>query len=135
MKALLPALLILLCAACQKKSDHHHGDARAVDNTENPLYREVINIHDEGMALMDSLYKTKRSLQTRLEMPGLSTNDKEDLMLKIARIDSADNGMRVWMRQFDPPADSALQESYLQSELTKVRKVRDDIHRALESAQ
>ena len=45
--------------------------------------------------------------------------------------------MMVWMRQFEPVADSAGEKkarNYLESELIKVKKVREDILKALQDA-
>jgi hypothetical protein len=135
MKIIAPLLAFLVLFSCQKKTEHHHNHQSESDITQLPLYREVMDIHDEGMYKMDSMYLMKRKLQTQLEMPGLSSDTREKLQLKIARLDSADQGMRVWMRTFDPPKDSSEWKSYLESERIKVIKVRDDILRALKTAQ
>ena len=102
------------------------------------LYNEVMEVHDEVMPKLNDLYKAKTSLQTLLAMPGLGESEKAEINNKIARIDSASEGMMVWMRQFNPPADSSEIEearTYLESELVKVKKVRQDILEALAAAQ
>ena len=89
------------------------------------------------MPKMNDLHKAKTSLQTRLEMPGLGENEKQDLQNKIARIDSASESMMVWMRQFNPIPDSAGEDkarAYLENELVKVKDVRENILRALKTA-
>ena len=136
---LVPSLLLLLFAACQKNShDHDHGAAHEVDSSKNqPLYEEVMSVHDEVMPKMNDLHKAKTALKTRLEMPGIGENEKQEITNKIARIDSASEGMMIWMRQFNPIPDSVGEDkakAYLESELVKVKKVREDILKALETA-
>lgn len=125
---------LLLLAACQKQQD----TASTQDSPNQALYEEVINVHDEVMPKMNDIQRAKTGLQTRLELPGLSESEKQEIRHKIARLDSASEGMMVWMRQFDPIPDSAGEDkarTYLEGELTKVRKVREDILKALEASQ
>ena len=137
-------LIILLTfisfVACQQKPGDHHdgGDENGLTGPNQTLYNEVMEVHDEVMPKLNDLYKAKTSLQTRLAMPGLGESEKEEINNKIARIDSASEGMMVWMRQFNPPADSSEIEearTYLEGELVKVKKVREDILEALAAAQ
>lgn len=140
-KRFIPFILSLIIAsACQQQSgdqhhDHnHHGDAGA--NQE--LYDEVMRIHDEVMPKLDDIYKLKTAKKTRLEMPGLPEQERLQIQNDIARLDSASEGMMVWMRKFDPIADSVDEDkarAYLETELEKVKQVREDILEALQSAQ
>jgi hypothetical protein len=89
------------------------------------------------MPKMDDLYKAKTTLQTRLAMPGLGEKEKQDITSKIAQLDSASEGMMAWMRQFEPIADSVgvdKARAYLEGELVKVRRVRQDILEALQAS-
>jgi len=137
---LLLLAVLLALGACQKSGDDHDhaDDIEQSDNSPNQaLYDEVMNIHDEVMPKMNDLHKAKTSLQTRLEMPGLGENEKQDLQNKIARIDSASESMMVWMRQFNPIPDSVGEDkarAYLENELVKVKDVKDNILRALKTA-
>jgi hypothetical protein len=137
---------LLLClalsgAACQQKSDdnHHHSHAETEDSPNKALYDEVMGIHDEVMPKMDDLYKAKTVLKKRLAAtPPPSDDEIKAIKEKIGRIDAASEGMMVWMRQFNPVADSAGEEkakAYLEAELIKVKKVKEDILLALESAK
>ncbi len=133
----LSFLLLLLAIACQQRHDHDHPHDDMDDSPNKALYDEVMAIHDEAMPRMDDLYEAKRTLQTRLAMPGLGDKEKQDISSKIARLDSASEGMMVWMRQFQPLADSLGEDkarAYLEGELVKVKKVREDIREALEAA-
>jgi hypothetical protein len=131
------ALLIVACG--QKKDEHDLASDHKVENGGNQaLYDEVMDIHDEVMPKMNDLYKAKTALQTRLELPGVNESERHELQQKIAEIDSASEGMMAWMRQFAPLSDSVGQDSaraYLEKELVKVKKVRQDILQALESVQ
>ena len=132
--------MVIIAAACQQKSaEHHHGSHDSDESSGNQaLYDDVMEIHDEVMPKMNDLYKTKTTLKTRLEMPGVSESEKEEIQTKIARIDSASERMMVWMRQFDPLADSVGEDkarAYLESELVKVKQVREGILEALKTTQ
>ena len=128
--------LLLVNNGCQTRSDdHQHHDIEDAGPNQK-LYDEVMEIHDEVMPKMNDLHKTKTSLKTRLELPGLPAQDRKEIEIKIARLDSASEGMMIWMRQFNPPADSLGEEkarAYLESELVKVKEVREDILEALEA--
>jgi len=128
--------LLLNFAACQQNQDHEHDDAATSPN--QSLYEEVMGIHDDVMPKMNDLYKAKTRLQTRLAAPGVGDAERQEVTLAIARIDSASEGMMVWMRQFDPIPDSVGEDkarAYLQEELVKVKKVREDILEALKMAE
>ena len=103
------------------------------------LYDQVMEVHDEVMPKMNDLYQAKTKLAARLkESPGLTPQERKEIQDKISRLDSANESMMVWMRQFDPIPDSLGEEkakAYLEAELGKVRKVREDILNALEAAK
>lgn len=130
-------LLLISCfaivMACQKQShDEDHANTEVSANQE--LYDEVMRIHDEVMPKMDDIYKLKTAKKTRLAMPGLPEQERQKIQNDIARLDSASEGMMVWMREFDPIPDSAGEDkarAYLQEELRKVKEVREDILEAL----
>ncbi len=133
----LTLLLLLAAGACQQKQDHDHAHDDMEDSPNKALYDEVMDIHNEVMPKMDDLYKAKTTLQTRLAMPGLGEKEKQDITSKIAQLDSASEGMMAWMRQFEPIADSVgvdKARAYLEGELVKVRRVRQDILEALQAS-
>lgn len=116
----LLSILLLFCA-CQDQN--------------KKLYDEVMAVHDEVMPRMNDLYKAKTSLQKQLGDSSLSEERKQAISASIVLIDSASDGMMVWMRKFDPESRKGDKEQtriYLEEELIKVGKVRDDILRALE---
>lgn len=133
--------LILIAFGCKEKShEHADHDATASDVTEvsgnQALYNEVMKVHDEVMPKMDDIHRTKQQLKEKLEKAPAA--DRSAIESTIARLDSAGEGMMVWMRQFRPLPDSLGEEKareYLENEMEKVKKVREDILQALEQAK
>jgi hypothetical protein len=103
------------------------------------LYDEVMKVHDEVMPKMNDVHSAKMALKEKLETISDSTSaEKSEIEGKIARLDSASEGMMVWMRQFNPMPDSVGEDKareYLEAEMIKVKKVRDDILQALEESK
>ncbi len=136
--------ILMLTFGCGQKSNEHEGhDAHAEDvvgTSENQkLYDEVMKIHDEVMPKMNDIHALKMEFREKIEKtPNLSKTDRMELDALIARLDSAGEGMMVWMREFRPIPDSLGEEKakkYLKDEMERVKKVRDNIAAALESAQ
>lgn len=140
-RALILASFII-AAGCQQKSGetHDHETSEGVENSDNQaLYDEVMQIHNEVMPKMDDLYKAKVALKTRIaNTPNMAESDKKEINDKIALLDSASEGMMVWMRQFNPLPDSLGEEKakeYLENELKKVNEVKEDILQTLQRAE
>jgi hypothetical protein len=116
---------IMLLAGCEKSNQE--------------LYDEVMQVHDEVMPKMEDLYKAKVELKGRmLDNPDMPESEKKAINDRIAQLDSAGEGMMVWMRQFNPLPDSLGEDKarqYLQGERQKVQKVKDDILNALREAE
>ena len=137
---------MVISFGCQQKSnDEHEGhDAHAEDEVEatsgnQELYNEVMKIHNEVMPKMEDIHRAKQELQEKIQKtPRLSEADRIKLVAMIAKLDSAGEGMMVWMRQFSPLPDSLGEEkarSYLEQEMERVKKVRANILEALEEAK
>ncbi|HEY0652869.1 MAG TPA: hypothetical protein VGD65_07065 [Chryseosolibacter sp.] len=136
----------LSLVSCNQKSEHdgHEGhDAHAQDKTDisenQKLYNEVMKIHDEVMPKMNDIHKLKMSIREKIEKnPNLPQVERIKLDAMYAKLDSANEGMMVWMREFRPLPDSVGEEKarlYLQNEMTRVQKVRDNMLKAIESAE
>lgn len=139
MKSFFKFLLVwIVLSGCGQAGDHAHNHqaSEAVSSNENEaLYDEVMKIHDEGMEKMGEIHRLKKVLKERLAAQ--NTERKTALEGVIAKLDSADKGMMDWMHNFDPVHDTDDKEAYrefLESELAKVTKVRQDIMEALERA-
>jgi hypothetical protein len=143
----LIALSTLFAACNQNKKDSELSDdennpeaADVVDVSENQLlYNEVMKVHDQVMPKMDDLHRKKQELKKKItDTPGLTAEQKQGIEMRIAKIDSASEGMMVWMRKFNPLSDSDGEEKareYLENEMEKVKKVREDILEALREAE
>lgn len=146
MKPTLRILLIVTTfaiASCGNKEsahDHSHASDTEAEASENQkLYDEVMAIHDEVMPKMDDIRKLKNDIKDSLDKATTLTKaDKVKLEAMLARLDSAGDGMMIWMREFRPIPDSVGEEKarkYLEGEMERVKRVRDKINSALQEAQ
>jgi archaellum component FlaC len=141
-KSLLPVMLIMIWSCGQKSNDDHHdhdGHDPDREGGNQALYDEVMKVHDEVMPKMNDIYKLKGKLKERIDnTPGLAEDKKKEIERIIIRLDSASEGMMVWMRKFNPLPDSLGEEQakeYLEGEMEKIKKVREDVRKALEDAE
>ena len=152
MKSLLKVTLftlIVTLASCGQKShdheghDHEHGHDHSHDEAfgaNQDVYKEVLKVHDEVMPKMGELHKLKRELKKKIEeTPNLAEEKKKEIEATIAKLDSASEGMMTWMHEFKPEADSTASEEkvreYLEREMERVKKVKEDILEAIEKAK
>jgi hypothetical protein len=139
-KSLLPVMLVMIWSCGQKSNDdHHEHDGHDMEEGGNQaLYDEVMKVHDEVMPKMDDIYKLKGQLKERIDnTPAMAEDKKKEIESIIVRLDSASEGMMVWMRKFNPLPDSLGEEQakeYLEGEMEKIKKVREDVRKALEDA-
>lgn len=139
-KSLLPVMLVMIWSCGQKSNDDHHDHEGHEEELGNQaLYDEVMKVHDEVMPKMDDIYRLKGQLKERIDnTPGLAEDKKKEIESIIVRLDSASEGMMVWMRKFNPLPDSLGVEQakeYLEGEMEKIKKVREDVRKALEDAE
>lgn len=142
MKQLLIASSFLIILSCGKTSDHNDHDQGTSENSDNPnqaLYDQVMDIHDEVMPKMEDMYKLKKDLQDKIaNSPAMVEEQKKELEGMIANLDSASNAMMDWMHNFNPLPDSVDQEAareYLENEMERIKKVRDQTNETLEKAK
>src|SRR5688572_5479035 len=140
-KILVPVMLVMIWSCGQKSNDDHH-DHEGHDMEEGgnqALYDEVMKVHDEVMLKMDDINKLKGQLKEKIDnAPAMAEDKKKEIESIIVRLDSASEGMMVWMRKFNPLPDSLGEEQakeYLEGEMEKIKKVRDDVRKALEEAE
>ncbi|MFZ5972816.1 MAG: hypothetical protein ACOYXA_14610 [Bacteroidota bacterium] len=139
MKAILYPAIVVMVMACTQKSDqsHEHHRSSTPENANQVLYNEVMDIHDEVMPRMEDLYNAKKDLQEKIaNTPAIAEEERLQLEQRITHIDSVSNLMMVWMRQFNPLPDSADQEAaraYLESEMEKIKNVREAMLSTLEA--
>ena len=147
MNALSKNLLLIVClmAWCcgQKANDHENHTHIAQDSLEatgnQALYDEVMKVHDEVMPKMNDIYKLKEELKEKLAVQkDLTEEKKKGIDATISKLDSASESMMVWMRGFRPLSDSVGEEKareYLETEMEKVKKVKEEIQEALEKGK
>ena len=108
------------------------------EKTEKPLYDQVMDIHDEVMPKMGDLHKAKKQLQDSLASATALTEDqRKEIEGIILTLDSASNSMMNWMHEFNPPEASNKEafNKYMESELVKVKKMKEDVMRALKKIE
>jgi DNA repair exonuclease SbcCD ATPase subunit len=140
----LPSLFIIsivILSSCTQSSKHdeHNHEAANTDNPNQALYDQVMDIHDEVMPRSEDIYQLKKELQEKVtSAPDLIAEKKQELESIIAQLDSADNSMMDWMHNFRPLPDSVDQEkarAYLESEMERIKKVRDLTNETIEKAK
>ena len=136
---LLPLFALISCG----KSGHDHHDhgtrGAAEEDSTGLLYEEVMKIHDEAMLKMDEIVKLQRELKDKIaSAPDLVEEKKKEIEDKISELDSARRGMMDWMHEFHPETDSLDEQAYreyMESEMEKVKKVKEDIFDAIARAR
>lgn len=130
--------LFALAIACTPKGGDHSHSAAHDHAAPDPLYDQVMEIHDDVMPMTEVLYNLKKELKKQLmDSAALTPAKKEELKQMITQLDSADNAMSNWMNDFNPLPESAGQEAartYLESELDKIKNVRTLTLEAIEKA-
>jgi hypothetical protein len=133
------SLMILASCAKTGKQEDHHDVTNTEENPNQALYDQVMDIHDEVMPKSEDIYQLKKELQEKVaNTPNLIAEKKQELELVIAQLDSADQSMMDWMHHFHPLPDSADQEkarAYLESEMEKIKKVRELTSESIEKAK
>jgi hypothetical protein len=137
-------IFLLMVWGCGHKShDHmdydHNSEEYTEEGSNEALNAEVMKIHDEAMMKMNDIYTLKLALNSKLaDSVKLDSAKKDAIKNSISRLDSASEGMMVWMRAFSPQPDSLGAErarEYLETEMEKVKQVREKILEALEEGK
>lgn len=135
MKKLLAVLSIFVFAlAC--------GEAY---NTQEHI-NQVFNVHDEVMPKMGEVMALKKQVLAKAKEVGEAKGDSvqvESLRGLALRLDQANEGMMQWMREWQANAQPHINEettveerkAFLNGEMEKVKKVREDINSSIEAAK
>lgn len=109
-------------------------------NENQALKDRVIAVHDEVMPEMGTLKSLQNKLREKSDSlgEGQVSSDTENYVQSLEAAakscQTAYDGMFVWMRQFEGEYEDMTKEetkAYLEEQLKKVEKVRDDIKSAL----
>jgi hypothetical protein len=122
--------------ACTTKTHDHSGNSMdTTDGSGNQvLYNQVMDIHDEVMPKTEHLYNLSKELKAKMA-EAKTDEEKQQLQVRIAYLDSVNNMMMDWMHEFRPPSDTTDAEvarAYYETHLEKVKKVREAILLAVE---
>lgn len=129
-KNVIPAILfsllsfVFLISSC--KHEHSHT------STSDPLYNEVMAIHDDVMPKMSTMHHYKKELKKVMEH---HPSWKDSILTVIHTLDEADESMMVWMEKFSMPAKPEEAQPYLTSEKVKIQQVSDDMYKAMDLAK
>jgi len=137
LKLMFIAVLGVL-AACGKSGKDTPTADPVGENTNQILYGEAIDIHDEVMPKMGELMSLKRKLSDTLATPGLTEDQKKDIGSRVHLLDSAHQSMMDWMHGVYPPEDSTNREEYrqyIESKLEDAKKMRTLILEAIEKGK
>lgn len=105
-----------------------HGHAPSSD----PLYHEVMAIHDDVMPKMSTMHHYKKELKKAIDT---SPTWKDSILTVIHTLDEADESMMLWMEKFSMPAKPEEAKSYLTAEKVKIQEVSDDMYKAMNLAK
>lgn len=131
-------MLFGVLAACGKSGQDGTSTDPQTGRTNQRLYNEAIDIHDEVMPKMGSLMSLKRKLKDTLDTPGLTEAQQKDFETRIQLLDSAYQSMMEWMRGVYPPQDSAANEEYrqyIEGKLESAKQMRTLILEAIEKGK
>jgi hypothetical protein len=141
-RVMLFVLLMTLVFPGCKPNDSADESAGEPEETEKvaALRKEVLTIHDEVMPLMTDIYQLKNKLREKIKSgTALSGEEKKRFESAILDLDSADRGMRIWMREFSEVQTTGIPEadaiSNLNLELKKITKVKEDMVTSVEAAK
>lgn len=127
--------LITLSISCGQSNSSDQIDETEI-SAEDELYQKVMDIHDEVMPKMNDIYKLKKQLEEEIKnSPDLVNERKQAIENRISQLNKASESMMQWMRNFNPDDFKENKEEYLDylnEELEKVNKVKDDMLKALE---
>jgi len=92
-----------------------------------------MEIHDEVMPKLGKLNKQRKTLKKAL--PSIKDAGlKNEVLQTIVALEKADDGMMDWMAAWDVPADKSAQTTYLNAEMIKIQKVKDDMLSSMKQA-
>ncbi|WP_343700045.1 hypothetical protein [Chitinophaga sp.] len=125
---MLPLAAILALAACQGGAPAGNSAAVADSLQVDSLARQVMDVHDEGMAKMMVIRRLKTRVTEMADSIGASKEAAAPYTQAGALLDSANNAMNTWMHAYDMQMEGKTTEekkAYLQDEMKKISDVRD----------
>ena len=103
-------------------------------NTEkDPLYDEVMEIHDAVMPKVSDMSKLGRKLK-KLQ-PGLDSTELIVNQKAVADLEKAEEAMFDWMGQFESSKKGPEHKAYLEEEKVRISKVSEMMLESIDQAQ
>lgn len=138
-KLSLIAVFGILTACNQSGKDVKTSDS-ADKKSNQALYNQAMDIHDEVMPKMDDLVTLKSKLKDSLDNKSIVEARKNDLENRIHLLDSAYDSMMDWMhdQRLRPPQDTTNHPSYkayMEAKLESAKLMKSLILDALEKAK
>ncbi|MBK8620843.1 MAG: hypothetical protein IPN79_03545 [Saprospiraceae bacterium] len=115
--------------SCQEKPKKDETEQNI--KNENPLYMEVMAIHDAVMPEMGTIHAYKKELKILKN----SFAGENKILDAIQQLNKADDGMMDWMAAFKVPENKDSTDLYLQNEKIKIQKVSDDMYASMAAAK
>jgi len=139
---ILFAFIILASCAGSSSEERKNGYSDLPKNTEDSLFQEVMDLHDQAMAKSLKIPGYLKQFDTRIDsLKKVKSSAKESLSKEYGEISTdlkqAGDKMDTWMKEFsiDSAQDDAKRRiAYLESEKSKVSAVRDEILSAISKA-
>jgi len=132
---LISTLVTIFLSGCgTKTTDHSTSSMEEPDTGNNALYNEIMNIHDEVMPKMESLYNISKQLKDSVQQAANSA-EQDRLQMRQNYIDSVSKMMMDWMHEFKPlpdTTDESIIQEYYEGHLEKIKQVREAILTALD---
>lgn len=101
------------------------------------LDKDIMAVHDEAMKEMADMNRVSREIKKFMTTALMTPEQSQKFTEVLTNIEKAESDMMSWMREYDFPKDKPQAEAmaYLQDQLVKITKNRDDIHAAHEAGK
>ena len=134
----LPVLAFLYACGGTTNTDAALNDEEQEAQKKLEMYEAVIEVHNEVMPKMEDLYQYRQLADQRLDSVGEDSEDAEAIKNLVGDLESAEEGMMQWMRQFRRPNDSLGFEQiikYYELEMERVTLVQDSVLNGISRAK
>ncbi len=123
-------LSLLLLLSCQS-SKKEEVDLKALKD-------EVFELHDEVMPLMGDLRRVRKSLMLQVDTIQGTDSERAAILTEASNnLNEANEGMMVWMRNFDPNFEGSDEEvlKYLTDQKASIEEVNKNMKESLKKGQ
>jgi hypothetical protein len=130
-------VLTLFWACNSNESNTPNSENSLVKEKKALLVNKVMQVHDEAMPWMEQIHALKKELNQKMDSVQ-SDSVQAELNKAVLELDSADEAMMAWMRQYREPADTVKFESareYLLAQKSEIERVKTLMNQAIENAK